>query len=118
MTLGKDLLLAIGTLIVLGGLVLASIGGHKILRNLPLSEERAVEEAKSALTDRRGTSDVQSDDSFGGRAEVELWKSARGTMNEVRGEQRVKGAVFLFSGIVCVIWGITVLYASKSTPKS
>jgi hypothetical protein len=118
MTLGKDILLAIGTLIVLGGLVLASIGGHKIIQNLPLSEERAVEEAKNALMDRRGISDEQRDHSFGVRAEVEIWKSARGTMNEVRREQRVKGAVFLFSGIVSVIWGITVLYASRSTPKS
>jgi len=116
--LGKDILLAIGTLIVLGGLVLASIGGQKILQNLPLSEKRAVEEARSALMDRRGISDEQRDDSFGGRAEVEIWMSARGTMNEVRREERVKGAVFLFSGIVSVIWGITVLYASRSTPKS
>jgi len=116
--LGKQTLLAIGTLIVLGGLVLASIGGHKIIQNLPLSEERAIEEMKRALLDRSGIQDEQSDESFGGRVEVETWKSARGTMNEVRSEKRVKGAVFLVSGIVSVIWGFTVLYASRSTPKS
>ena len=88
------------------------------MQNLPLSEERAVEQAKKALLDRGGTSDERRDDSFGRRAEVEIWKSARGTMNEVRKEQRVKGTVFLLSGIVSVIWGATVLYASRSTPKS
>jgi hypothetical protein len=117
MTLGKDILQAIGTLIVLGGLVLASMGGHKIIQNLPLSEERAVEEAERALMDRRGVSDERGGDSFGGRAEVEIWKSARGTMNEVRREQRFKGAVFLLSGIVSVIWGATVLHVSRSTSK-
>jgi hypothetical protein len=116
--LGKETLLAIGTLIVLGGLVLASIGGYEIIQNLPLSEERAVQEMKGALLDRSGTQDEPSEESFGGRVEVEIWKSARGTMNEVRREKRVKGSVFLVSGIASVIWGFTVLYASRSTPKS
>jgi hypothetical protein len=116
--LGKQTLLAIGTLIVLGGLVLASMGGHKIIQNLPLSEEATMEEAKSALLDRQGVSDERSDQSYGGRVEVEIWKSARGTMNEVRREKRVKGSVFLVSGIASVIWGFTVLYASRSTPKT
>jgi hypothetical protein len=116
--LGKETLLAIGTVIVLGGLVLASIGGYKIIQNLPLSEERAVEEMKRALLERSEIQDEQSDESFGGRVEVEIWKSARGTINDVRRETRVKGTVFLFSGIASVIWGSTVLYASRSTPKS
>jgi hypothetical protein len=118
LVLGKQSLLVIGTLIVLGGLVLASMGGHKIIRNLPLSEEAAMEEAKSALLDRQGVSGEQGVGSYGGRVEVEIWKSARGTMNELRREKRVKGSVFLVSGIASVIWGLTVLYASRSTPKT
>ena len=118
LALGKQTLLVIGALIVLGGLVLASIGGYEIIQNLPLSEKRTVEEMKRALLDRSGIQDEQSDESFGGRVEVEIWKSARGTMNDVRREKRVKGTVFLFSGIASVIWGFTVLYASRSTPKS
>ena len=118
MLLDKQTLLAIGTLIVLGGLTLATIGGNEIIRNLPLSEERAVEEATRALLDRQGILDERSKESLGKRVEVEIWKSARGTMNEVRREKRLKGSVFLVSGIASVIWGIVVLHASRSTPKS
>ena len=116
--MGKQTLLVIGTLIVVGGLVLASIGGRKIIQNLPLSEERAAVEAKRALQDRQKISDERRDESFGRRVEVEIWKSALGTMNEVRREKRFKGALFLVSGIASVIWGSTLLYASRNTPKS
>jgi hypothetical protein len=116
--LGKETLLAIGTLIVLGGLVLASMGGHKIIQNLPLSEERAIEEMRRSLLDPSGIQNEQGEESFGRRVEVETWKSARGTMNAVRRDKRVKGTIFLVSGIASVIWGFTVLYASRSTPRS
>ncbi len=51
-----------------------------------------------------------------GNVEFQVWKSALQVTKGVRTEERSEGSVFLVSGIISVIWGMTMLYYSRSTP--
>jgi len=115
---GRRILTLLGSLILAAGLVLAAIGGHKIVTNLPLSEERVVEEARRALFGQQQASENPSDPSSGESVELEIWKSALEMMSEVSKAKRTEGIAFLLSGVIAILWGLTILYNSKSTPDS
>ena len=81
--MGRRILMLMGFLILAAGLGLAAIGGHKILTNLPMSEERVVEEARRVLIGQQQTSENPPDPSAGESVELQIWKSALEMMSEV-----------------------------------
>jgi hypothetical protein len=113
----RTTLLVIGSLILAGGLLLASIGGHKVMTNLPVSEETALKEANRELPDSQGEDAQPGGRSTGESVEVEIWKSVQEAVNEVRKSKRTEGIVFIISGIASALWGLAILYNSRSTPK-
>jgi hypothetical protein len=117
-TVGKQTFLATGMLILVVGLAFVSTGAHKIITHLPMSEERAIEEAEGSLPLRQGASEPLREESARRSAEVEIWKSARGMINEIRAAERAEGVGFLLAGLILVVWGGLLLYNSRSTPGS
>lgn len=69
----KRTFLATGALILLAGLVLISIGAHKIVSNLPLSQERTLREAEAALWLHQGGAEEPREALEGGSVEVQIW---------------------------------------------
>lgn len=114
----KQTFLATGTLVLVAGLVLVSTGAHKIITHLPLSEERTLHEAAGSLRFHQGTAEGSREESARGSVEVEIWKSARVMINEIREAKRAEGVGFLLAGLILVVWGGTLLYSSRNTPGS
>ncbi len=112
----KQVLQIIGTVLLLAGLVFGSIGAHRIATNLPISDENSLAEARRAVLPEKGDTTSQGGESLRGNVEFQVWKSALQVTNGVRTEERSEGSVFLVSGIISVIWGMTMLYYSRSTP--
>ncbi len=112
----KQTLQIVGTVILIAGLVLGSIGAHRIVTNLPISDEEGLAEASRVLRTQKGAAARQEGESLRRSLEFQVWKSALQVTNKVRKEERVEGTVFLVSGIISLIWAITVLYNSSSTP--
>ncbi len=109
---------ATGTLVLVIGLAFVSTGMHKIITHLPLSEERALEEAEDSLQFREGASEALRKESAQRSVEVEIWKSARDMINEIRATKRAEGVGFLLTGLILVVWGGLLLYHSRSSPGS
>lgn len=107
-----------GLLVLSSGLALSFVGGKKIVRNLPVSEETVVEEAKRALLGQQQTQQNQAGPSIGDSIEIQIWRSALEMRNEARKARRAEGIAFLLSGMVAILWGITILYNSRLTPDS
>ena len=101
----------------LAGFALGSIGTYSICTNLPVSETKALEEAKRAMLAEEGSTGSPGGESMRRNVELHVWTSAFEVANVDRKERRGEGLVFLVSGIISLIWGITVLYNSTSTPN-
>ena len=83
-----------GVLILAGGLVLSLMGGHKIVANLPISEEEVGQEARRALLGQEKTSEDPSDPSLGESVKLPIWKSALEMTSQLRNTQRTEGVPF------------------------
>jgi hypothetical protein len=108
----------VGTVMLVAGLVACSIGAHGIATNLPVSDEQALSEAKRAVFAEKGATATRRGESLQGNVEFQVWKSALQATNKIRKEKRSEGSVFLVSGIIAVIWGVTMLYNSRTTPAA
>lgn len=109
----KKTLQIIGTVLLIAGLVFGSIGAHRISTNLPISDEEVLAEARTAVLSGKGVTVSQRGESLRGNVEFQVWKSALQVMNRVRTEERAEGLVFLVSGIILVIWGMTLIHNSR-----
>jgi hypothetical protein len=105
-----------GTVLLIAGLVFGSIGTYRIAMNLPISDEEVLAEAKEAALSEKGAAASQKGESLPGNVEFQVWKSALEVTNRVRTEERSEGSVFLVSGVILVIWGMTMVYNSRLTP--
>jgi len=114
--MNKQTLQLVGTVLLVAGLALGSIGTHRIVTNLPISDDEALAEARrSVLTDEEPAANRRGE-SLQGNVELQVWKSAIQHTNKARTEKRVEGAVFLVLGFIAFIWGMTIIYNSRSTP--
>jgi hypothetical protein len=89
---------------------------HRIATNLPISDEEVLAEARRAVLSERGGTASRRGESLPGNVEFQVWKSALQVTNSVRTEERSEGSIFLVSGIILVIWGLTMVYNSRLTP--
>ncbi len=103
-----------GSLLLIAGLVLGSVGTFRIFTNLPLSDERALEEARRAVLTEEGITESPGRKSLREDIELHVWTCALKMTNKDRKETRDRGVVLLVSGIFSVIWGTAALYTSSS----
>jgi hypothetical protein len=108
----------LGLLILAFGIVLAFVGGQKIARNFPVSEETVLEEARRALSGQQQGSEIPPGPSVDDSVEIQIWMSALEMRNEARTASRTEGIVFFLTGVIAILWGITILYNSRSSPAS
>jgi hypothetical protein len=109
----KKTLQIIGTVLLIAGLVFGSIGAYRISTNLPIPDEEVLAEARTALLSGTGGTASQRGESSLGNVEFQVWKSALQVTNRVRREERAEGLVFLVSGIILVIGGMTMIHNSR-----
>ena len=114
----KQTLKIAGTLILLAGLVAGSIGGYRIAANLPVSYEMTPAGVEGVVFSADRSAVAQRGESLRGDVEIQVRKSAIRSANKERKEKRSDGSVWLVSGIIAVIWGVTILYNSRSTPEA
>lgn len=98
---------------LIAGLVLGSIAVLEIATNLPISDEKALTEARRAVSPEEGATTGRRGESLRGNIEFQVWTSALQVANTVRKEKRTHGSVFLVIGFILVIWGMTLLYNSR-----
>ena len=113
----KQTLKIAGTLILLAGIVAGSIGGYRIAANLPVSDEMTPTREEGVVFPSERTAAAQRSESLRGDVEIQVRKSAIQSANKERKEKRSEGSVWLVSGIIALIWGVTILYYSRSTPE-
>jgi len=109
----KQTLQTIGTVVLISGLVFASLGAYRIASNLPISEEEALAEARRAVLSGKGATASQRSASLRGNVEFQVWESALQVTNSLRTKERSAGLVYLLSGFILVIWGMTMVYNSR-----
>jgi hypothetical protein len=109
----KRTLQTIGTVVLIAGLVFGSIGAYRIATNLPISDEKALAEARRTLLSGKEATENQRGESLRGNVEFQVWKSALQVTNRVSTEERSKGLVHLVSGFILLIWGMTMVYNSR-----
>jgi len=98
---------------LIAGLVLGSLGAHRIATNLPISDEEVLAEAGRAVLSGKEATASQKGEALRGNVEFQVWKSALQVTNTVRTEERSEGSVFLLSGFILAIWGMTMVYNSR-----
>ena len=90
---------------------------YRICTNLPLSDEKVWEEATEAVLQKEGIRKNPRRESLQEKVELDVWTSALKMTNRAREKNRGEGAVWFFSGILSLLWGITVLFYGRRTPK-
>lgn len=103
----------IGTVLLIAGLLFGSIGAYRIATNLPISDEEVLAQARRSVLSKEGATASQRGESLRGNVEFQVWKSALQVTNRVRTEERSEGSILLLSGIILVIWGMTMVYNSR-----
>ncbi len=106
-----------GTLLLLAGLAIGSVGAYRFCTNLPLSDEKVLQEARKAVPQKEGTREGPRQQVLREKVELDVWTSALKMTNKRRKEIRDEAVVFLVSGLLSVMWGIAVLYNGRTASK-
>lgn len=112
----KQTLNTLGTLILVAGLAVCSVGAYKIVTNLPVSDADAMQGPDGALS-ARDPGDAPGHASLQRDVELQVRKSALKIRNKDRSEKRGEGIGWLVSGMIVLIWGATMLLNSRDTPS-
>ena len=113
----KRTLKIVGTVILIAGIAVGSIGTHGIVMNLPISEAEAWKTSRGGFTATKDRPEDSKHATLQEDVELQVRRSALQMTNEDRRERRDEGAIWLLSGIIAVIWGAAVLQFSRSTSK-
>jgi hypothetical protein len=113
----KQTLQIVGSVILIAGLTVGSIGTYWIVKNLPISDAEALRVSRGALSAIEGLSEDPEQATLQDNVELQVWQSALTMTNKDRKERRDEGAMWLLSGIIAVIWGVTVLQYSRTALK-
>lgn len=111
----KQTLQIVGSVILIAGLTVGSIGTYRIVKNLPISDAEALRVSRGALSALEGLSEDPGQATLQEKVELQVWQSALKMTNKDRKERRDEGAIWLLSGIIAVIWGAAVLHYIRTT---
>jgi len=106
---------ALFNILIAAGLILTLIGGFKIINNLPVSEQRAVKEARQKMANERDVFGNPMNRSLMGISKINRVKAEVNAINRERESRREEASYYFIPGVVVLVAGISLRKQNTKT---